>query len=204
MQTGWGSGCPGSPHSCLRSPGSPASLPLLSPPSLSSRPSPAPPPPRSLSPRPPPGKPSTGSTRWCPASGAPGRRRWVRSSRSPSGAGGHGRSPREDARRPQPPPPRPEPPCGRPPPRPALPSAPPPGPQQGAGLHPGQEQPALRRHEHRRQHLHRRPQPLGARHAPGECPPRGGVCSLEGSGRRFVTAGPGVSLFAWSSAGAPP
>ena len=53
-----------------------------------------------------------------------------------------------------------------------VPSAPP-GPQQGPGLNLGQEQPALRGHEHCGQHLHRRPQPLGARHAPGERrPPR--------------------------------
>lgn len=44
-----------------------------------------------------------------------------------------------------------------------------PGPQQGAGLHPGQEQPALCWHEHLHQHLHRRPQPVRACHPPGAC-----------------------------------
>ena len=107
-----------------------------------------------------------------------------------------------------------------------VPSAPP-GPQQGPGLNLGQEQPALRGHEHCGQHLHRRPQPLGARHAPGERrPPRprpppappSGPASLKqglaeglwihpGEARREGGRGPLASagkLLTWTLAEAPP
>lgn len=107
----------------------------------------------------------------CLASGAPGRRRWVRGLWSPGGSEGGDAWPSQDL-------PQLQFHCGptflkpRLPPSTPVPSAPL-GPQQGPGLNLGQEQPALRGHEHCGQHLHRRPQPLGAGHAPGERrPPR--------------------------------